>query len=87
MAGMSVCDRSRLLQLAERLPGDEIPAATRYLEFLTSRRDPYLLYLMSVPEDEEELSAEGRRLLAEGWEDIKAGRLMGSDEAKQELGL
>ena len=59
----------------------------RYLEFLMSRRDPYLLYLMSVPEDEEELSAEGRRLLAEGWEDIKAGRLMGSDEAKQELGL
>ena len=57
------------------------------MEFLTSRRDPYLLYLMSVPEDEEELSAEGRRLLAEGWEDIKAGRLMGSDEAKQELGL
>ena len=36
---------------------------------------------------QEELSAEGRRLLAEGWEDIKAGRLMGSDEAKQELGL
>ena len=42
---------------------------------------------MSVPEDEEELSAEGRHLSAEGWEDIKAGRLMGPDEAKQELGL
>ena len=87
MASMDVCDRSRLLQLAERLPGDEIQAATRYLEFLTSRGDPYLLYLMSIPEEEEEMSAEGRRLLNEGLEDIKAGRLMGSDEAKRELGL
>lgn len=87
MAGMGVRDRSRLLQLAERLPGDEIPAATRFLEFLTSRRDPYLLYLMSVPEEEQELSAEGQRLLDEGWEDIRAGRLTGSDEARQELGL
>ena len=87
MAGMGACDRNRLLQLAERLPDDEIQAVTRYLEFLTSRGDPYLRYLMSVPEEEEVLSEEGRRLLDEGWEDIEAGRLVGSDEAKRELGL
>lgn len=46
-----------------------------------------LRYLMSVPEEEEALSEEGRRLLEEGWEDIEAGRLVGSDEAKRELGL
>ena len=87
MAGVKTCDRSRLLQLAERLPDDEIQAATRYLEFLTSRGDPYLRYLVSVPEEEEALSEEGQRLLDEGWEDIEAGRLVGSDEAKRELGL
>ena len=87
MAGVETCDRSRLLWLAERLPDDEIQAATRYLEFLTSRGDPYLRYLMSVPEEEEALSEEGQRLLDEGWEDIEAGRLIGSDEAKRELGL
>ena len=87
MEGMGVCDRNRLLALVQRLPGDEIAAATRYLEFLTNRSDPYLLYLMSIPEDDEELSEEGRRLLDEGWEDIEAGRVMGSDEAKLELGL
>ena len=87
MAGVDTCDRSRLLLLAEQLPADEIQAATRYLEFLTSRGDPYLRYLMSVPEEEEMLSEEGRRLLDEGWEDIEAGRLIGSDEAERELGL
>ena len=87
VAGMGACDRNRLLQLAERLPDDGIQAATRYLEFLTNRGDPYLRYLMSVPEEEEALSEEGRRLLDEGWEDIEAGRLVGSDEAKRELGL
>ena len=87
MAGMGACDRSRLLRLAERLPDDEIQAATRYLEFLTSRGDLYLRYLTSVPEEEAALSEEGRRLLDEGWEDIEAGRLVGSDEAKRELGL
>ena len=87
MAGMGACDRRRLLQLAEQLPNDEIQAATRCLESLTGRGDPYLLYLMSVPEEEEDLSEQGQRLLDEGWEDIEAGRLMDSDEAKRELGL
>ena len=84
---VDTCDRSRLLELAERLPEDEVQAATRYLELLTGRGDPYLLYLMSVPEKAEELSEEGHRLLDEGWEDIEAGRLIGSDEAVRELGL
>ncbi len=72
---------------AERLPDAEIQSATRYLEFLTGRDDSYLLYLMSVPEEEEELSEEGRRLLDEGPEDIEPGRLIDSDEAERELGL
>ena len=87
MADMGACGRNRLIQLAERLPDDELQAATRHLEFLTSRVDPYLQYLMSVPEEEEALSEEGRRLLDEGWEDIEAGRLAGSDDTKRELGL
>ena len=87
MAGVDTCDRSRLLELAERLPDAEIQAATRFLEFLTGREDPYLLYVLSLPEEDEELSEEGQRLLDEGWEDIQAGRLIDSDEAERELGL
>ena len=87
MAGMGICGRNRLLQLAERLPDHEIQAATRFLEFLTSREDPYLQYLMSTPEEEEALSEEGQRLLDEGWEDIGTGRVVGADETKRELGL
>ena len=87
MTAVDMCDRGRLLELAERLPEDEIQAATRYLGFLTGRGDPYLVHVMSVPEEAGELSEEGRRLLDEGWEDIKAGRLIVSDEAVRELGL
>lgn len=87
MTAVDICDRSRLLELAERLPEDGIQAATRYLEFLTGRGDPYLAYLMSVPEEAEELSEEGHRLLDEGWEDIEAGRLIGSDDVAREFGL
>jgi len=87
VTAVDICDRSRLLELAERLPEDGIQAATRYLEFLTGRGDPYLAYLMSVPEEAEELSEEGHRLLDEGWEDIEAGRLIGSDDVAREFGL
>lgn len=87
MAGVGACDRSRLLELAERLPDTEIQAAIRYLEFLTGREDSYLLYIMSLPEEDEELSEEGQRPLDDGWEDIQTGRLIGSDETERELGL
>ena len=42
---------------------------------------------MAAPEEDEELSEKGHRLLAEGREDLAAGRTHTLDEVKRELGL
>ncbi len=87
MASMDGCDRNRLSRLADLLPDEAIPAATRYLEYLAERGDPFFRHLMETPEEERELSDTGQRLLDEGYEDIDAGRLHGLDEVKRELNL
>ena len=75
------------MQLAERAPDEAIPAATRYLEYLADRGDPFVRHLFEAPEEEQALSEAGRRLLGEAYEDIAAGRSCGSDELKREFGL
>lgn len=80
-------DRNRLVQLADRLPEEAIPAATRYLEYLADRGDPFVRHLLEAPEEEEDLSEAGRRLLRDAYDDIDAGRLWGSDELRREFGL
>ncbi len=80
-------DRNRLVQLADRVPDEAIPAATRYLEYLADRGDPFVRHLFEAPEEEEDLSEAGQRLLGEAYADIDAGRLCGNDELKRELGL
>ena len=74
------------MQLADRLPDDVIPAETRYLEYLADRGDPFVRHLFEAPEEEEDLSEAGQRLLGEAYDDIDAGRLCGSDELKREFG-
>lgn len=84
---MNGSDRYRLVQLADRLPDEAIPAATRYLEYLADRGDPFVRHLFEAPEEEEDLSEAGRRLLGEAYDDIDAGRLCGNDELQREFGL
>ncbi len=67
-------DRNRLVQLADRVPDEAIPAATRCLEYLVNRGDPFVRHLFEAPEGEEALSEAGQRLLGEAYEDIDAGR-------------
>ena len=75
------------MQLADRVPDEAIPAATRYLEYLADRGDPFVRHLIEAPEEDEDLSEAGQRLLDEAYADIDAGSLCGNDELKRELGL
>ena len=59
----------------------------RYLEYLKDRGDPYLKFLMSVPEEDEELTDEFQRELDRAWKDIDDGQVISSNRLKQELGL
>ena len=80
-------DREQLVRLARGVPDEEVPAAVRYLEYLTDRADPYLRFLLGVPEVDHELSEECERGLQEAWDDIRADRVHSAGEVKRELGL
>ena len=84
---MDAQDKNRLAELIEQLPEEEIHAAVRYLEYLKDRGDPYLKFLMSVSEEDEELTDRFERELDRAWEDIDGGRVISSNQLKQELGL
>ena len=86
-ASMDTQDKNRLAELIEQLPEEEIQAAVRYLEYLKDRGDPYLKFLMSVPEEDEELTDEFQRELDRAWKDIDDGQVISSDQLKQELEL
>ena len=75
------------MQLPDRVPDEKIPAATRYLEYLADRGDPFVRHLFEARVEEEDLSEAGQRLLGEAYDDIDAGRLCGNDEMKRECGL
>ena len=84
---MDTQNKNRLAELIEQLPEGEMQAAVRYLEYLKSRGDPYLKFLMSVPEEDEELTDEFQRELDGAWKDIDDGQVISSDQLKQELEL
>ena len=84
---MDAQDKNRLEELIEQLPEEEIQAAVRYLEYLNYRSDPYLKFLMSVPEEDEELTDRFQKELDRAWRDIDDGQVISSGQLKQELGL
>ena len=84
---MEANPRDRLYRLVNRLPDGESHAAERYLEYLTEYGDPLVRIAMAAPEEDEELSERGHRLLDEGREDLATGRTYNLDEVKRELDL
>ncbi len=84
---MEANPRDRLYRLVNRLPDAEVHAAERYLEYLTAQGDPLIRVAMAAPEEDEELSEKGHRLLDEGRKDLATGRTHSLDEVKRELDL
>ncbi|MYA30132.1 MAG: hypothetical protein F4Y31_02760 [Gammaproteobacteria bacterium] len=84
---MDAQGKNRLAELVEQLPEGEIESAVRYLEYLKYRSDPYLKFLMSVPDEDEELTDRFQKELDRAWRDIDDGQVISSGQLKQELGL
>ena len=84
---MDVDPRERLHRLVDHLPEAEVHAAARYLEYLSECGDPLVRVATAAPEEDEELSERGHRLLDQGREDLAAGRTYTLDEVKRELDL
>ena len=74
-----------LHKLIDKLPEDEIQAATLYLQHLQNRNDPVLAALLNAPEDDEPETEYERQAVAEGMEDLEAGRMVTSDEILDDI--
>ncbi len=81
-------NKDRLHRLIDELPESEVSAAERYLEYLPlAGHDPVVHAILTAPEDDEPETEEERIAVAEGREDIQAGRVVTLEEVKHELGL
>jgi hypothetical protein len=78
--------RERLHHLVEQLPGGELHAAERYLEFVHAQGDPVLRALMQAPEVEEQLSEEDEAALQEGRDALDRGEVVSGEEMRREFG-
>ncbi|MCI0439612.1 MAG: hypothetical protein L0177_10840 [Chloroflexi bacterium] len=77
--------REDLHRLVDELPENEIHSARRYLEYLRSFNDPILKSLWEAPEDDEPETEEERRGVEEAYEDLRAGRVVSSEEIEREF--
>ena len=79
--------RTKLHDLIESLPSDDVPTALRILEALNSSSDPVPLALRDVPIDDEPETEEERAAVAEALHDLEEGRFISHDEVMLKYGL
>lgn len=79
--------KDRLHRVLDTLPDSDLPTVARVLDALAQTADPARWTLDTAPLDDEPYTDEERAAVAEGWEDVRAGRVRSSGEVKRELGL
>jgi predicted transcriptional regulator len=79
--------RTKLHDLIELRPSEDVPTALRVLEVLSSSSDPVPLALRDVPIDDESETEEERAAVAEARRDIDEGRVIPHDEVMRKYGL
>ncbi len=79
--------RTKLHDLVESLPSEDVPTALRVLEALSSSSDPVPLALRDIPFDDEPETEAERAAVAEALRDIEEGRVIPHDEVMRKYGL
>jgi predicted transcriptional regulator len=79
--------RTKLHDLIESLPSDDVPTALRVLEALNSTSDSVPLAFRDIPYDDEPETEEERAAVAEALREIEEGKGIPHDEAMRRLGL
>jgi len=78
--------RDEVHALVDALPESELPAVRRYLKSVaTVPKDPLIRFFQDAPDEDEPISPEEERAVAEGREDIRLGRTVSMEEAKRIL--
>ncbi len=78
--------RTKLHDLVESLPDEDVPIALRVLEALSSSSDPMPLALRDIPFDDEPETEEERAAAAEGFREIEEGKGIPHDEVMRKYG-
>jgi hypothetical protein len=79
--------RTKLHDLIESLPSEDVPTALRILEALNSTSGPLPLAFRDIPIDDEPETDEERAAVAEARRDIEEGKGIPHDEVMRRLGL
>lgn len=77
--------RDALHDLVNRIPEEELPAATRFLEYLTV--SPAYCAALTASLDDEPVTAGDARAIAVAREDLRDGRVSSHEEILDEFGL
>jgi len=78
--------KERLYQLIDELPEAELHTAERFLQYLRDKaRDPLLRAFMEAPEDDEPLTEEDLRAIAEAEEELARGEGIPWEEVRKRL--
>jgi hypothetical protein len=77
--------RETLHRLVDELPKAEFAAARRYLEYLRNMADPTLRGMLETPYDDEPLTPEEERAVAEAKAEYEAGNWRPWEEVRKEL--
>jgi len=79
--------RTKLHDLIESLPSEDVPTALRVLEALNSTADSSPLALRDIPFDDEPETEEERTAVAEARREIEEGKGIPHDEVLRRLGM
>ena len=80
--------KETLHRLVDKLPESEVPAAERYLEYLSvARSDPCLQALMNAPIDDESETEDERAAVAEARAALRRGDVVSDEQLRRDLGL
>ena len=77
--------RNRLHDLVDRIPEEEVAAATRFLEYLTI--SPACRAALAAPPDDEPLTEGDILAIANAEEDVRAGTTSPHEEILREFSL
>ena len=79
--------KQELKDLIDDLPGRELHALKRYVQFLRYADDPLGRTLAEAPWDDEPVTQEDLEAIEESNRDIAAGRVISHEDLKKELGI
>ena len=79
--------RQEIKDLIDGLPDLELHAVKRFIQYIRDMNDPVFRILAEAPWDDEPVSQEDLRAIAEANKDIAAGRVTSHEDLMREFGL